>query len=179
MQLAQQNVMNFEPTLADARAHLQESQAIQNNVMLQVSLLCCCLHGCSSAPFLLPCESTMHQLHFQVSCELCLYQHSIFIQAFDRCCICQLQVYQGYLSLLADASLDGSAADNDVPMEDNIVYSVQDSQKAWRTRTLAALGAFLRKHYLSIAHVASEIEQGVTEGVSSDIKETVLRNLYL
>ncbi len=121
----------------------------------------------------------MHQLHFQVSCELCLYQHTIFIQAFDRCCICQLQVYQGYLSLLADASLDGSAADNDVPMEDNIVYSVQDSQKAWRTRTLAALGAFLRKHYLSIAHVASEIEQGVTEGVSSDIKETVLRNLYL
>ncbi|KAA6419508.1 MAG: hypothetical protein FRX49_10606, partial [Trebouxia sp. A1-2] len=101
--LAQQNVTNFEPTLAEARAHLQESQAIQNSVMLQV--------------------------------------------------------YQGYLSLLADASLDGSAADDNAPMEDNPVYSAQDSQKAWRKRTLAALGAFLRKHYLSIAHVASEIEQ--------------------
>ena len=87
-------------------------------------------------------------------------------------------MYQGYLSLLADASLDGSAADNDAPM-DNAVYSAQDSQKAWRTRTLAALGAFLCKHYLSIAHVASEIEQGVTEGVSSDVKEIVLRNLHL
>ena len=88
-------------------------------------------------------------------------------------------MYQGYLSLLADASLDGSAADNDAAMEDNPVYSAQDSQKAWRTRTLAALGAFLRKHYLSIAHVASEIEQDVTEGVSSDTKEIVLRNLHL
>lgn len=88
-------------------------------------------------------------------------------------------MYQGYLSLLADASLDGSAADDNAPMEDNPVYSAQDSQKAWRKRTLAALGAFLRKHYLSIAHVASEIEQGVTDGVSSDIKETVLRNLHL
>ncbi len=81
--------------------------------------------------------------------------------------------------MLADATSDGSAADYDAPMEENPVYSAQDSQKAWRMRTLAALGAFLRKHYLSIAHVASEIEQGVTEGVSSDIKETVLRNLYL
>ncbi len=88
-------------------------------------------------------------------------------------------MYQGYLLLLAGATLDGSAADNDASMEDNPSYSAQDSQKAWRTRTLAALGAFLRKHYLSIAYVASQIEQGVTEGVSSEIKETVLRNLHL
>jgi len=75
--------------LAEARAHLQESQAIQNNAMLQVSLLCWCLHGSSSAPFPLPVNIALHQPHLQsgVSCKLCLYQHSIFIQAFDSYCV--------------------------------------------------------------------------------------------
>ena len=64
--------------------------------------------------------------------------------------------------------------------ENDTVYSAQESQKAWRRRTLGALGAFLRRQYMHVAPVASQIEQGVAEeGVSPDVQQTVLRNLHL
>ena len=96
-----------------------------------------------------------------------------------------VQVYRGYLSLLAEASPpEASAADGDTAMEEDVTdnsaaYSLQDSRMAWRRRTLAALGAFLRRHYMNVAPVASQIEQEVTEGTSSDVKEVVMRNLEL
>lgn len=89
-------------------------------------------------------------------------------------------MYQGYLSLLAEASADGSAVNGDALMEEHDnAYSAQDSRKAWYKRTLAALGAFLRKHYMSVAAVAVQIEQGVTEGVSADVKEVVMKSVQL
>lgn len=36
MQDARHSVTSFEATVAEARTHLQESQEIQNNIMLQV-----------------------------------------------------------------------------------------------------------------------------------------------
>ena len=93
-----------------------------------------------------------------------------------------MQVHQGYLSILeqhaqtsSDAPENGQAAMD----EGYSPYSAVDSQKAWRKRTLAALGAFLRSHYLHVARVAEQIEQQLSEGVSEDIKHVVLTNLNL
>lgn len=101
---------------------------------------------------------------------------------------CCLQVFRGYLSLLAEANQtppDAAAANGDAAMDEQDtaenapVYSPQESRKAWHTRTLAALGAFLRKHYIDIAAVTSQIEQEAADGVSPDVEEVVLRNLHL
>ena len=70
-------------------------------------------------------------------------------------------------------SADGEAAMEDV----DAAYSVQDSQKAWRGRTLAALGAFLRSHYMHVADVAPQIEQQLGNGAADDAKHVVMRNL--
>lgn len=114
-------------------------------------------------------QVTEAQQHLQESIEV---QNSIM-----------LQVYQGYLSLLAEASLSAAqpaAADGAVPMEeeDSNHAQQQDSQSAWRKRTLAALGAFLRRQYVPLAPIAPQIQQ-IAQGLLPDVKDVVLRHLDL
>ncbi|KAL3143241.1 hypothetical protein ABBQ38_002092 [Trebouxia sp. C0009 RCD-2024] len=91
-----------------------------------------------------------------------------------------LQVYKGYMSILEQSSQAASATDGVSAMEeDDGSSSAQDSQKAWRNRTLAALGAFLRTYYMHVASVAAQIEQQLEEGVAEDVKHVVQRNLIL
>ena len=63
--------------------------------------------------------------------------------------------------------------------EDDSAYSAEDSQKAWRSRTLAALGGFLRSQYVHVALVAPQIEQQLGDGIAEDIRQVVLKNLIL
>lgn len=91
-----------------------------------------------------------------------------------------LQVYKGYLSILQQSSQAALATDGVSAMEeDDASNSAQDNQKAWRHRTLAALGAFLRTYYKHVASVASQIEQQLDQGVAEDVKHVVQRNLVL
>lgn len=91
-----------------------------------------------------------------------------------------LQVHQGYLSVLKQSSQAAAPADGEAAMEgDDAACSAQDSQKAWRSRTLAALGAFLRSHYMHAASVTAQIEQQLGAGVADDVMQVVTRNLVL
>lgn len=84
------------------------------------------------------------------------------------------------MSILEQSSQAASATDGVSAMEeDDGSSSAQDSQKAWRNRTLAALGAFLRTYYMHVASVAAQIEQQLEEGVAEDVKHVVQRNLIL
>lgn len=89
-------------------------------------------------------------------------------------------MYKGYLSILDQGSQVASAANGVAAMEeDDADISTEDSQQAWRTRTLAALGAFLRSHYMHVASVAVQIEQQLDDGVAEDVKSVVRRNMLL
>lgn len=89
-----------------------------------------------------------------------------------------MQVHKGYLTILEQSSQAIPSADGEAAMEeDDVAYSAQDSQKAWRARTLAALGAFLRSHYIHVAAVAPMIEQQLGDGIPDDAKHVVMRNL--
>lgn len=89
-----------------------------------------------------------------------------------------LQVHKGYLTILEQNSQVMPSADGEAAMEDvDAAYSTQDSQKAWRGRTLAALGAFLRSHYMHVAAVAPQIEQQLGDEIADDAKHVVMRNL--
>ena len=93
-----------------------------------------------------------------------------------------LQVHKGYLSILkqsGQSAPDLATNGEDAMEEDDSAYSAQDSKKAWRSRTLAALGAFLRSHYMHVAPVAPQIEQLLGDGIAEDIKQVVLKNLIL
>ena len=90
-----------------------------------------------------------------------------------------LQVYKGYLSILEQGSQVASATNGVSAMEeDDAGNSAEESQKAWRRRTRAALGAFLRTHYMHVPPVATQIEQQLEE-VAEDVKFVVHRNLIL
>ena len=91
-----------------------------------------------------------------------------------------LQVHKGFLTILEQGSQAAPSADGEAAMEDDdTAYSAQDSQKAWRSRTLAALGAFLRSHYLHVAAVAVQIEQQLGDGSADDVKQVVMKNVVL
>lgn len=91
-----------------------------------------------------------------------------------------LQVLTGFLTILEQSSQAAPFADGEAAMEDDDAeYSPQDSQKAWRSRTLAALGAFLRSHYLHAASVAAQIEQQLGDGTADDVKQVVMQNIVL
>ena len=91
-----------------------------------------------------------------------------------------LQVHKGFLTILEQSSQAAPPADGEAAMEDNdAAYSSQDSQKAWHGRTLAALGAFLRSHYLHVACVATQIEQQLGDVTADDVKQVVIRNVVL
>lgn len=91
-----------------------------------------------------------------------------------------LQVHQGFLTILEQSSQAAPSADGEAAMDDDdAAYSSQNSFKAWRSRTLAALGAFLRSHYLHVAPVAAQIEQQLGDGTADDVKQVIMKNVVL